>query len=448
MNTKKMNEEVKQNKFQEIINDLNIQKFDTALHKLKILSIEFPNDKMINRIFASTYFKIMDWENSIKYNNKILSQEKDKFKIYTNIGVAFFKLGEIHKSIDAYNKAIQDKANFEMAHCNLAISYIEIGMYEKAMSSFLKILHLNKNNFFAQKNLIYLFNFISPKNINEHSLLKINNQINNISKNLEITEFDQPQNLKKILIESDNIIKKYYKNLLSEETQIYRKNTKDLNCKRHFGVFNKYNIIPKFCFSCYKIQINLQNVVDLIRLYFIFDNLYLENNNIRKCIVETRKNIKGNYKGYIYCREISEAENIIKIINDMLINKKLDNFRIEIKHGCTEYYKSYPEFEDINFNGQQKMNYKKDWAKNEFIFDNIEPKRSENNKKIWLKSIRGINLCDILIIKNWISYANLIGDNSYKLIYDNKLNYTFLSKAMSDQLNFRNNNLAKENIKH
>ena len=30
--------------------------------------------------------------------------------------------------------------------------------------------------------------------------------------------------------------------------------------------------------------------------------------------------------------------------------------------------------------------------------------------------MRGINLADVLIIKNWINYAKLIGDNSYKNI--------------------------------
>ena len=80
-------------------------------------------------------------------------------------------------------------------------------------------------------------------------------------------------------------------NLEYKETQIFRRNRTNLNCDRHFKIFNEYNIIPKYCFNCYKIQIDLNDVVNLIKVFFIFNNINLENNNIRKCIVETRKNV-------------------------------------------------------------------------------------------------------------------------------------------------------------
>ena len=97
----------------------------------------------------------------------------------------------------------------------------------------------------------------------------------------------------------------------------------------------KFNIIPKYCFSCYKVQVNLSNVVDLIKLYFAFDNLNLKNNNTRKCIVETRDKIKGNYKGYLYCEDVSDAETVKKIVEDKkdnlinLFSKRIVEFTIE-----------------------------------------------------------------------------------------------------------------------
>ena len=56
---------------------------------------------------------------------------------------------------------------------------------------------------------------------------------------------------------------------------------------------------------------------------------------------------------------------------------------------------------------------------------------------MWVKSIRGINLSDVLIIKNWINYAYFIGDSSYKKIYDKKINNTFMNSALHNQLDFR-----------
>ena len=70
---------------------------------------------------------------------------------------------------------------------------------------------------------------------------------------------------------------------------------------------------------------------NFIKLNFILDlikeNDYqkLEENNIRKCIVELRNNISGNYKGYVFCSSISEAENIKRIITNDL---KSSNIKI------------------------------------------------------------------------------------------------------------------------
>ena len=97
-------------------------------------------------------------------------------------------------------------------------------------------------------------------------------------------------------------------------------------------------------------------MVDLIKLYFAFDNLNLKNNNTRKCIVETRDKIKGNYKGYLYCEDLSDAETVKKIVEDKLLNMKLENHSITIKHGCSEFYKSYPKFEKINYEANKNLN--------------------------------------------------------------------------------------------
>ena len=432
-----MNQIISSEKIQKILDYLNKQEFNFALNEIQNLSVKFPNDQTVNKLFATVYLKKSDWQNSIKYNKKILLNEKNNYKIYTNIGFAYFKLGEIHKSIEAYKKSIEDNSNFEIAYNNLAISYIEIGHYKEAFSFFLKTLNINKNNYFAKKNLIYLLNFISPKNNKDHSFIGINNEIKKIFKDLKKINLNKIDILTKVISYTEDIIEKNYKNFVYEETQIYRKNSQDLNCKRHFKIFNKFNVIPKFCFSCYKVQINLKNVIDLIQLYFIFDNINLQKNNIRKCVVELRDKVKGNYKGYIYCEELIEAKMVKEELNKILVDENFNNFKIEIKHGCTEYYKSYPKFKKINFKGSQEFSYKQDWQEKEKAIDQLEPTRSEMNKKIWVQSAKGINLSDILIIKNWISYAYILGDHSYKKVYKNRINETFLKNILKDQINFR-----------
>ena len=78
----------------------------------------------------------------------------------------------------------------EIAYNNLAISNIEIGMYQ-ACQNFLKILAINKNNYFAQKNLIYILNLLIQqilKTINFEINSEIKKLVNNI-KNNDISKF-------------------------------------------------------------------------------------------------------------------------------------------------------------------------------------------------------------------------------------------------------------------
>ena len=407
----------------EIIRDIDNRKFNEVLIKIELLLKNYPN------------LKILDWENEINTYEKSLKKKLEKFKIYVNVGVILFKLGKITESINAFEKSIENNPNFSLAYNNLAVSFLELGMFQEASKYFSLALKLNKDDLSAQKHLINIFNLVSPKNHEENNLINLNFRIKNIANDLNISNYFLTKNIKKILEECKNLISNCEENIIFNETQIFRKNTKNLNCFRHFKVFNEFNIIPKYCFGCYKIQINLFTIIDLIKLYFIFDLMYLKNNNLRKCMVETRNQISGNYKGYIYCTGLDEANELSKIINGEMNKNNLNDFKISIKHGCSEFYKSYPEFKNID----NKMNYKEEWLIKEKLIDERIPIRMEKDKKIWGNYLKGLNLSDILIIFNWINYAQLIGDLSYKKIFEKEIENNFLNKILDNQLEFRKN---------
>ena len=150
-----------------------------------------------------------------------------------------------------------------------------------------------------------------------------------------------------------------------------------------------------------------------------------------------RNKIYGNYKGYIYCKGISEAKSVKNEIYNMILKENINIDEINLKHGCSEFYESFPKFKKINFKGTQEMTYDDNWGSFEKIIDSREPQRIEADKKIWSKSVEDINLSDILIINNWISYAQITGDESYKNIYDKKINNNFVGDFLKDQLEFR-----------
>ena len=363
---------------------------------------------------------------------------------YVNNGVALFKLGKINDSIQSFKNAIKENPNSNLAHNNLGISYLELGIYSKALKHFLIAIKINENDLGTIMNLINVLTLYKSSKKDEHPLIYIDHVIGQTLMNYKDENLYFEENLTNLLIKSNDHIKKYNKNLYSNETQLFRKNSKNLNCNRHFKVFNEYNIIPKYCFSCYKVQINLSNVVDLIKLFLVFNNLYLKNNNIRKCIVEMRQNIKGNYKGYVYCESISEAQDIIRKLDQKIKEANINNFNLNIKHGCSEYYKSYPAFEEISNDEDKEFKYFSNWEEKEKLIDLREPGRLKKDQKILGETLKGIHLSDILIINNWISYADATGDYSYKKIYNSRVNSGSMKKYLENQINFRKENLSNK----
>ena len=78
-------------------------------------------------------------------------------------------------------------------------------------------------------------------------------------------------------------------------------------------------------------------------------------------MIDLRPNSKANYKGFIYCRSISEAENKKKITEIIKINIS-NEISANIKRGCSEFNKKYPGYENINL---EEIKYNSEWKKYE-----------------------------------------------------------------------------------
>ena len=231
----------------------------------------------------------------------------------------------------------------------------------------------------------------------------------------------------------NQILKKNIKNLSFFDSQIHRRNGYDLNCNRHHKAFKKFNIIPKYCFSCFKIQIELTAVSNLIRLFFIFDQLRLPKDNIRKCFIELRPGIPGTYKGLIYCSSIEEAESVFTITKPFVEKLIKNNFEIKIKRGCTEFDLAFPGYKDIN--NLNKVSYDQEWKTKEELIDEEIFNGSKKGKKFFSRSLSGVSLGDILVMNNWLNYAKLINDETYK----NITSEIFFSEYIFQAVKRRNN---------
>lgn len=185
-------------------------------------------------------------------------------------------------------------------------------------------------------------------------------------------------------------------------------------CKRDMTVFRQFKVIPKYCFDCYKISIEPRTVVELLKLMVFFEQLNLANDNTRKCMVETRPQVAGAYKGFIYCRGIKEAEKIVNIIQKPIAREISKKIPVTVKRGCSEYAQVYPEYAQTG-KGKKIMVHKDEWLKYEtlvdenFVIDSLLSKEDTHNHADY-------TLDEYVTMFYWLQYAASIGDESYLTI--------------------------------
>jgi len=408
------------------------KKYDRALELLNTISNKESNLDLVNRIRASVYLYKKDWEKSLLYYQKI--DNKNNFNISNNMGVAFYKLGRFVEASAMFKEAISFNNKYIPAYENLSLTQKLLGNYELSINCILQGLKLMPNNNKIKNYLIDILNYFEPLN-EENYIINIDKKIRKLD-SLYKKKLINDETIKDILNQSEKILKESNVNFNFNETQIFRRNKVDLNCKRHLDIFTTHKIIPKFCFSCFKVQITLDNILDLIKLYFYFNNVNLKNNNIRKCVVELRKKVDGNYKGYIFSDSLQDAKEIEEKLNNELQNEKIYLNKIEIKRGCTEYYDEFELYKDINQNVYNII-YKEDWTDIEKRFDEKYFISKINDEKVYNNTLNKFNLPDFLIIKNWLLYAKIIDDDSYKKIIKFDINDKNFDQFQKEQIKLR-----------
>ena len=181
-------------------------------------------------------------------------------------------------------------------------------------------------------------------------------------------------------------------------------------CKRDMAVFDQFNAIPKYCFDCYKVQIEPRTVMELFKLMMVFERIKLPSDNTRKCLTEVRENVSGTYKGIIYCRGLEEAEEMLTIIRKVVSEEVSKEIKISLKRGCSEFAIAFPKYELRK--GKKPMTYNENWKKYEdivdesFVVDDFTSETETYNHPTYRSEET-----DTMLF--WLTYAATIGDMSY-----------------------------------
>ena len=328
---------------------------------------------------------------------------------YSNLGITLKELGRLDDAEKSYTQAIALKPDFAEAHNNLGNTLKELGRLDEAETSYTQAIALKPDFAEAKVNLMELLTIHTSQKQSSQPIVKVDQEIKEISLSDVCAGALANGDIVDLIHKASNIIEKHSLDIVTDLSQTYRRNLVDLNCTRHKQIFDKFNFIPEFCFGCYKVQIEPRSVVELIKLYVLFDQITLSENNTRKCMVEMRSEVSGFYKGLIYCSSLSEAYEIADYLAVIVKERFGSELSLAVKRGCSEYSNAFPDYNKINKYGAQEMNYNADRKPIEDDYDSKNPKKYNN---IIRPSLSCLSLNDFLIMRNWIDYAKGIGDST------------------------------------
>jgi tetratricopeptide (TPR) repeat protein len=424
----------------------------------------FPNSIVLCNISGASSAGLRQFDAAIKYYKKALEIKPDYAEAYYNMGIALKDKGDLDAAIDSYKKALEikpdyvgayfntgnilkDKGDLEAAidsykkaleikpdhaeaYNNIGLTLKDKGDLEEAINSYKKALEINPDYFEAKENLISLLASYIPQKDNPNLIVKVNEEIRKVDIKDNASNIISDDQIVSLLSRSEDFISSFGLELRTKQDQIFRGNS--MNCERHLSIFDEHEVIPEFCFGCYKVQVEPRSIIDLIKLLVIFDQLELDENNTRKCMIEFRPEISGFYKGLIYCSDLTQANQIADHL-DLIIKKSIGSeLSATVKRGCSQYAISYPDYKEINHTGPQLMNYKEEWR---VIEDDHDKKELMHVKELKRVNLPGLNLSDILIIRKWIDYAKGIGDSSADLLNQNTIQYQLIHDRAKARLN-------------
>ena len=396
------------------IASLNTQgQHNQALNQALQLQQQFPKSFNLFNIIGAANKSLGKLDDAIVAYQKALSIKPDLAETYYNMGNALKGKCKLDEAIGAYNKALAIKPDFAEAYNNMGNTLQEQGKLEEAIEAFNKALALKPDYAAAILNTTELLKTYSPKWERSLNLFNIDSKIKKLSPRI-LHATSNEEIIDNIAVGLNYITEESfeYKTPLS---QIYKRNTADLNCKRHKKIFDTGNIIPEFCFGCFKVQVEVATVIDLVKLNSLFYKFDLEEDLTRKTMIELRPNISGFYKGLIYCNGLNQAE-VVKSSLDASLKETFGAKTISIiKRGCSEYPLKFPSYGEISKNQKKIMSFPKEWTLIEKRLDQDELIKPKDNI---IASLPMFCLSDFYIIQKWIDYAKGIGDQSIESFND------------------------------
>lgn len=346
---------------------------------------------------------------------RAIAADPDFTDAHNNLGNTLRKLGRLDEAERSLGKSVALRPDYAEAHYNLAICQQALGKLSLAELSYAKAGELHFDTLVLLEGIASLMQFHVPSSEFLDDLIKIQENIQQVSYTQRPTNIITDDDIINLincllrLLENSRLkLPEHHIRDPGHRSQIYRRNATSLNCDRHKAIFNSAKIIPEFCFGCYKVEITPRSFVELLKLYWVFDQIELPSNNTRKCFVELRDQVPGFYKGLIYCASVEEAFDISDLVSQVTAERLQVELPIRVKRGCSEYSLAFPTYKNFDEADASSLKYDRRWSAIETDFD----ARHKKTAPVSNVTLPGISLMDVLIIRNWVRYAQGIEDSS------------------------------------
>ena len=255
----------------------NLKKFEEAVQSFKkAIQIE-PRyfEAQIN--LGNVLIKLERFEDAIKNFDKVIDVDNMAAQAFQGKAYSLMKLKKYDEAIYNFNKSIKINPNDANVFYNLGATYENLKKWQEAADCFSQAMQINPNHEEAYRDLLHLLEFYLPKQESKNFVIKTNNLLKDQNIDIDLNNKISDEIIVNYFSKISSILDENFRHQISNnKSQIFRDDAKDLNCERHFQIFNTFNVIPKFCFGCYKIQIDIKNVLELFKLYIVFDKIKLK----------------------------------------------------------------------------------------------------------------------------------------------------------------------------
>lgn len=355
-------------------------------------------------------------EEAIACYRQALILRPDFAEVYNNLGSVFRSQGKLDEAIDSYRQALNLKPNYAEAYRNIGLALVNLGRLDEAVKHMQIAVKNAPWDSRSVDEFIFLLNSYMPNTEMDCQYIKAQNELRQVSKEYTDTTRIDDKIVQKLFQKCCSILAMHKLNIHTTMTQLYRGKLGSFNCNRHMTVFNTFNIIPEYCFGCFKVTFGPRTVMELFKLLFLFDKIQLPSDNPRKCMVEIRQKISGTYKGFIYCRDLNEGKEILNIVKPLVDEAIGEGIPAYVKRGCSEFNAAYPGYGDITDNKIEHVSYNEEWRSHEEHADKNMGTQPFENHNNFTNNHSGFTLLDTLAMRNWLTYAKKIGDLSYRKI--------------------------------